>query len=138
MNRSIVIGQQLSKVVTITQDDVEQFARLTGDTNPVHINEDYAAQSRFGRRIVHGMLVAGHISSVLGTMLPGPGALYLGQQLSFKKPVYPGDRLTITVSVIDIRVDKPVVTLKTVCANQDDEVVVHGEAVLYCSWLRGQ
>lgn len=135
MSKPIVVGQQAFKEVIITQDDVDQFAILTGDTNPIHIDTEYAKTSRFGKRIAHGMLVAGHISSVLGTMLPGPGALYLGQQLSFKKPVYPGDNLIVTVAVIDVREDKPIVKLKTICTNQDDEIVVEGEAVLFCPWL---
>jgi 3-hydroxybutyryl-CoA dehydratase len=109
------------------------FADLTGDTNPVHLDDDYAAGTRFGRRIAHGMIAAGLISAALANDLPGPGTIYLSQTLQFKAPVYPGDTITTTVEVKTVRPDKPIVTLITVCKNQGDKVVLEGEAVVLVS-----
>lgn len=114
----------------VTPEDVEAFARLTGDDNPVHLDESYAAGTRFGRRIAHGIFAAGLISAVLGTKLPGPGAVYLHQSLDFKLPVFLGDAVTAEVTVAQVRPDKPIVTLDTRCVNQDGAVVLSGQAVL--------
>ncbi len=126
-------GDSDSRTLTITDDMIRTFAELTGDTNPVHLDDDYAAGTRFGRRIAHGMIGAGLISATLANDLPGPGTVYLGQSLQFKMPVYPGDTITATVEVLTVRPDKPIVTLATVCTNQDDEVVLEGEAVVRVS-----
>ena len=115
---------------TITGEDVRAFAELTGDRNPVHLDEEYAATTRFGRRIAHGMLGASLISTVLASELPGPGSVYLSQTLRFTAPVYLGDTVTARVTVKHVREDKPVVTLETVCTNQRGERVVEGEAVV--------
>jgi 3-hydroxybutyryl-CoA dehydratase len=109
---------------------VRLFADLTGDTNPVHLDDTYAAGTRFGRRIAHGMIAAGLISATLANDLPGAGTVYLSQTLQFKAPVYPGDSITTTVEVKSVRPDKPIVTLATVCKNQNDIVVLEGEAVV--------
>ena len=119
----------------ISDADIHAFAGLTGDINPVHVDDEYASSSRFGRRIAHGMLAAGHISAVLGVLLPGPGAIYLGQTLTFKSPVFPGDTITTRVVVTRVRTDKPIVTLKTTCVNQNGQVVLEGEATLLCPAL---
>lgn len=124
------VGESASLTRTITEDDVAAFARLTGDTNPLHLDEAYARTTRFGRRIVQGLLTAGLISALLGTELPGPGAIYLGQNLRFLQPVYPGDTVTATVEVTAYRKDKGIVTLRTDCVNQHGEQVISGEAVL--------
>jgi len=124
------IGSTASITKTISIDDVDDFARLSGDTNPVHLDDSYAATSRFGRRIAHGLLVASLISAVLGTRLPGPGSVYLNQTLTFKSPVFPGDEVTALVEVIRIREDKPIVTIRTTCTNQAGQVVLEGEAIL--------
>lgn len=128
--RAFRVGESASLTRTITEDDVAAFARLTGDTNPLHLDEAYARTTRFGRRIVQGLLTAGLISALLGTELPGPGAIYLGQNLRFLQPVYPGDTVTATVEVTAYREDKGIVTLRTDCVNQHGEQVVSGEAVL--------
>jgi 3-hydroxybutyryl-CoA dehydratase len=128
-------GAEASLTRRIEEADVQAFADLTGDRNPVHLDEAYAAGTRFGRRIAHGVLVAGHISAVLGTLLPGPGSIYLGQTLAFKAPVHPGDIITSRVVVTRIRPDKPIVTLQTTCLNQDGQVVLEGEATLLCPSL---
>lgn len=131
----IIVGAAASLTRVVEATDVEAFAQLTGDQNPVHLDEEYASQSRFGARIAHGALIAGYISAVLGTMLPGPGSIYLEQTSSFKAPVYIGDEITATVRVIKIREDKPIVTLETSCVNQHGKAVIEGTAVLLCPQL---
>ncbi len=126
----LTVGQRATFSKTITHGDIEAFAELTGDRNPLHLDDVFARRSRFGRPIAHGTLVAGVISAALGMVLPGPGAIYLSQTLKFLKPVYPGDTVTATVEVTAYREHKGVVTLRTVCANQSGDVVVDGEAVL--------
>lgn len=128
--RAFQVGESASLTRTITEDDVVAFACLTGDTNPLHLDEAYARTTRFGRRIAHGLLTAGLISALLGTELPGPGAIYLEQSLRFLEPVYPGDTITATVEVTAYREDKGLVTLRTECFNQQGEQVLTGEAVL--------
>lgn len=123
-------GANASRTCTITDEMIRAFAELTGDTNPVHLDDAYAAGTRFGRRIAHGMIAAGLISATLANDLPGPGTVYLGQSLKFKLPVYPGDTITTTVEVLSVRPDKPIVTLATVCTNQGGDVVLEGEAVV--------
>lgn len=126
-------GDKASRTHTISDDMIQVFADLTGDHNPVHLDDAYAAGTRFGRRIAHGMIAAGLISATLANDLPGPGSVYVSQTLQFKAPVYPGDTITATVEVRAVHPDKPIVTLATVCANQDDVVVVAGEAVMLVS-----
>lgn len=125
------VGDTASVTKTITDEDIRAFADLTGDHNPVHLDDEFAMTTRFGRRIAHGMLSAGLISSVLANKLPGSGAVYLSQSLSFVAPVYPGDTVTARVTVLKVREDKPIVTLETVCTNQRDEPVIRGEAVVH-------
>ncbi len=127
---SLKIGDSASRTKTITDADVQDFARATGDTNPVHLDDTYAAGTRFGRRIAHGMLTGSLISAVLGNDLPGHGAIYLGQEFKFRAPVYLGDTVTATVEVVAYREDKRIATLKTSCTNQDGVVVIEGEAVV--------
>lgn len=127
-------GDRAARTTLITDKMIRAFADLTGDTNPVHLDDDYAAGTRFGRRIAHGMIAAGLISAALANDLPGPGTVYLSQSLQFRAPVYPGDIITTSVEVQSVRPDKPVATLRTVCKNQADVVVLEGEAVvLYTS-----
>ena len=126
-------GDKASRTTTITDAMIRTFANLTGDTNPVHLDDAYAAGTRFGRRIAHGMIAAGLISAALANDLPGPGTVYLSQTLQFRAPVYPGDTLTTTVEVRAVRPDKPIVTLGTICRNQDEVVVLEGEAVVLVS-----
>ena len=126
----IKVGDQASVSTTITEAHVLAFADLTGDTNPVHVDADYAAQSIFGERIAHGMLVAGLISAVLGTQLPGPNSIYLGQELKFTAPVKINDTVTVTATVTEKRDDKQIIKLRTTATNQRGELVVDGTAVL--------
>jgi 3-hydroxybutyryl-CoA dehydratase len=126
-------GDKASRTQTISDEMIRSFAAVTGDTNPVHLDDTYAVGTRFGRRIAHGMIGAGLISAVLANDLPGPGTVYLSQTLQFKAPVYPGDTITATVEVKSVRPDKPIVTLSTICRNQEDKVVLEGEAVVLAS-----
>ena len=127
---SISVGQTASMRKTITESDVVLFGCVTGDQNPLHTDELAAQESRFGRRIAHGMLAAGLISAVLGMRLPGPGTIYLNQTLAFKRPIFINDTVTTRVEVVNIRADKPIATLRTVITNQDGEIVLEGESVV--------
>ncbi len=124
------VGQTASFTKTVSESDVYLFAGITGDFNPAHVNETYAKKTAFKTRIAHGMLSAGLISNVLGNQLPGPGTIYMQQQLNFRAPVAIGDTVTATVEVIEILRGKKRVRLKTVCTNQDDVVVLDGEALI--------
>ncbi len=130
MAKQIRIGDQATLTRTITDEMVVAYADLVGDHNPVHLDEAFAATTRFGRRIAHGMLVAGLISTLIASDLPGPGSVYLGQTLQFKAPVYLGDTITARIEVTKVREDKPIITLATVCTNQDGNNVIEGEAVV--------
>lgn len=122
------VGQKASFTKTVTEADVYNFAGVTGDFNPAHMNEEYAKNTAFKTRIAHGMLSAGFISAVLGTQLPGPGTIYLNQDLRFTKPVHFGDTITATITVEELVKEKNRAILKTVCTNQDGDVVVEGVA----------
>lgn len=130
---TLTVGDSASRTMTITDETIRVFAELTGDRNPVHLDEAYAAGTRFGRRIAHGMIAAGLVSAALANDLPGPGTVYLGQTLQFKAPVYPGDTITASVEVKTVRADKPIVILSTVCTNQDGTRVLEGEATVLVS-----
>ncbi|MCC6892329.1 MAG: MaoC family dehydratase [Anaerolineae bacterium] len=127
---SLKIGDSAERVKTITSEDVWNFAAATGDMNPVHLDDIYAANTRFGRRIAHGMLTGGIISAILGNDLPGPGTVYLGQEFKFKAPVFIGDTITARVEVVKYREDKRITTFRTTCTNQDGVLVLEGEAVV--------
>lgn len=127
---TIKIGDTASISKTITDADIKAFAAVTGDHNPVHLDDAFAAQTCFGRRIAHGMLTASLISSVIANELPGQGSIYLGQSLQFVAPVFLDDTVTARVTVTAVREDKPIVKLETVCFNQRAEVVLKGEATV--------
>jgi 3-hydroxybutyryl-CoA dehydratase len=124
------IGERASFAKTVTESDVTTFAGLIGDFNPIHVDAEYARKSRFGQRVAHGMFTGGLISAVLGNKLPGPGSIYLSQQIEFLAPVFIGDTITATVEVTSWRQDKRILTLKTDCYNQEQKQVVTGQAVL--------
>lgn len=113
---------------TVTEADIMAFAGISGDTNPVHLHQDFAASTLFKGRVAHGMLSAGFISTVLGTKLPGPGCIYVSQQLNFRAPVKAGDTVTARATVTEILPAKRRVKLATVCT-VGDTVVIEGEAV---------
>lgn len=124
------IGERASFAKTVSDGDVRTMAEVTGDFNPLHMDDEYARKTRFGQRIVHGVFSAGLISAVLGNQLPGPGSIYLSQQVEFLAPVFIGDTITATVVVVSWRQDKRIITLKTDCHNQHSKQVVAGQAVL--------
>ena len=121
------VGQTAELGKTITDADILLFAAVSLDTNPVHMSDAAAEQSIFGTRIAHGMLSAGLISAVLGTQLPGPGTIYMGQSLRFRAPVRPGETVIATVEVTALNAEKKRATLKTTCT-VGTEVVIEGEA----------
>ncbi len=124
------IGQKASVQKTFTAADVTAFAGISLDVNPIHMSDKYAEGTIFGRRIVHGILTSGLISAVLANQLPGPGTIYLGQELKFTAPVYLGDDITATVEVVELREDKKIVKLNTTCVNQDGKTVITGLATV--------
>jgi 3-hydroxybutyryl-CoA dehydratase len=128
--RALAVGKTASRSVTFTDEIVTAFCAATGDNNPVHLSDEFAAATRFGRRIVNGMLTCALVSSVIGTQLPGPGTIYLSQTFTFVAPVFIGDEVTATVSVLHIREDRPILRLGTICRKADGEVVLDGEATV--------
>jgi 3-hydroxybutyryl-CoA dehydratase len=123
------VGEAAQFSKTISESDVYLYAGITGDFNPAHINETYARNTYFKTRIAHGMLVAGLISAVIGTRLPGPGTVYVNQTLTFLAPVQIGDTITATVEVLE-KLAKKKIRMKTVCTNQDGKRVLDGEALV--------
>ncbi len=127
---NISIGQRFSTSREVTDALVRQFAEVSGDYNPIHLDDEFAKTTRFGRRIAHGMLSGAFISAVLGNEFRGMKIVYLSQTLKFTAPVYLGDTVTATATVTAIREDKGIVTLETVCTNQNGEVLVKGESAV--------
>ena len=123
------VGQEASLSNTVTEGDIDAFAEVSGDKNPVHLDAEYAASTIFKERIAHGMLSAGYISAVFGMKLPGPGAIYISQTLNFKAPVKIGDTVVTTVKVTEIIPEKKRAKFACVCT-VNDKPVVEGEAVL--------
>jgi 3-hydroxybutyryl-CoA dehydratase len=124
------VGDTAEFSKTISESDVYLFAGITGDLNPAHINEAYAQKTFFKTRIAHGMLSAGFISAVLGNQLPGPGSIYVRQELNFLAPMRIGDTITARVEVVEKNPEKNSVKLRTTCVNQDGTKVTEGEAVI--------
>ena len=128
--KEMKIGDSAAMTKTVSETDVYLFAGITGDLNPAHTDEVSASKTMFKSRIAHGMLGAGFISAVLGMRLPGPGTIYLGQTLAFKKPVRIGDTVTATATVKEMNVEKNRVIMETIVRNQDGDVVITGEATV--------
>ena len=125
----IDVGMSATYAKTISDADIVLFAGISGDSNPVHVDDDYARETMFKGRIAHGMLTASFISAVLGTRLPGPGCIYLSQNLRFKAPVRIGDTVRAVVEVTEIDQDRARATVDTRCTGSD-KTVNHAEAVL--------
>jgi acyl dehydratase len=124
------IGDKFSTERHVTDELVRKFAEVSGDYNPIHLDEEFAKTTRFGRRIAHGMLSGAFISAVLGYEFKERKILYLSQSMKFTAPVYLDDTVTATATVTNIREDKGIVTLETVCTNQNGETLVKGEAAV--------
>lgn len=123
------VGDRVEETIQVTDEMIQKFAEVSGDFNPVHLDDEYAKTTRFGRRIAHGMLSAGFISRVLGMQL-GAGGIYLGQTLRFMSPVFPGDTLRVVAEVLSLREGKGIGIASTMVYNQKGEVVVKGEATI--------
>ncbi|MEH6549981.1 MAG: MaoC/PaaZ C-terminal domain-containing protein [Pseudomonadales bacterium] len=124
----LVIGQKASYSHTVTDEDIILFAKLSGDTNPVHLDEEYAATTQFGGRIAHGMLTGALISAAVALNMPGPGTIYLGQTMRFRAPVRIGDTLTVNMELTTKNDKRKIVTLDIVVVNQNGDKVVTGES----------
>jgi acyl dehydratase len=124
------IGDKFSTSKQITDAVVRAFAELSGDYNPIHLDEEFAAKTRFGKRIAHGMISGALISAVLGYELKDRKVVYLSQTLKFTAPVFIDDTVTATATVTNVREDKNIVTVETICTNQNGETVVKGEAAI--------
>lgn len=126
----IEIGMEVSYSQTLTDFDVKAFAGISGDRNPIHMDEEYAENSRYKKRIAHGMISASYFSALFGTKIPGQGCVYVAQSLQFKRPVYLGDTITATVIVSKINLVKRRVFFRTICKVKK-KIVIDGEAELY-------
>ena len=126
----LTIGNKAQFSKTISESDVYLFAGISGDLNPAHINETYAQGTFFKERIAHGMLLAGFISAVIGCHLPGPGTIYIKQELKFLAPARIGDTITAEALVIEVLEEKNRVILQTTCTNQDGVLVLDGQAMV--------
>lgn len=126
----IELGDSASFTKTVTESDITMFAGVSGDFNPVHINDEYAKNTPFKSRIAHGMLSASFVSTVLGTQLPGPGTIYIGQELRFTKSVYINDTITVKCSVTEKNSEKNRLKLETIATNQNGDIVISGLATV--------
>ena len=126
----LAVGQVASLVSMVDDARIRAFADVSGDSNPMHLDAAFGSRTRFGGPIAHGMLSASFISAVIGTMLPGPGAIYVSQSLRFTAPVRAGDVITARVEVVELYPERRRVRLATNCSNQQGHVVVSGEALL--------
>lgn len=127
---NITIGMSVSYSQTITDADIKAFAGISGDRNPVHLDENYANTSRYKKRIAHGLMTASYFSALFGTKIPGEGCVYVSQSLNFKRPVYIGDTVTATVEVTDVNLIRKRVFFKTTCTVKN-KIVTDGQAELF-------
>ena len=128
--KKINLGDSFETMEKITNSMINDFAKLSGDKNPIHLNDDYAKKTPFGKRVAHGMLIGSLISKVLGMDYPGNGTIYLSQELKFISPVYIDDVIKIIVEVIQIKSKKNILKLKTNCTNEKGDLVVDGTATI--------
>ncbi|ALC86911.1 MULTISPECIES: MaoC family dehydratase [Bacillaceae] len=122
------VGQTAAFSRTVTETDIVMFAGLSGDYNPVHVDQEYAVETRFGLRIAHGLLTTSFLSRLLGMELPGKGSVYLEQSLKFLAPVFIGDTITASAEILEIDQDRGILRLETICRKQDNTIVLKGEA----------
>lgn len=125
------VGQRARRTKTVTARDVELYAEITGDRNPLHFDPDFAARTRFGRLVAQGGITSGMLNTLVAMDLPGPGTVFMSQSLRFLAPTYLGDTLTAEVEVLTVKPDKPVCQLKATITNQDGAVVLEGECWTY-------
>lgn len=127
---NLKIGDEFTRTRIVTDEVIRDFAKVSGDHNPIHLDDEFAAKTRFGRRIAHGMLSGAFISAVLGDEFRERKIVYLSQTLKFTAPVFIGDTITATARVDRMRAEKGIVFLKTTCTNQDGQITCSGEAVI--------
>jgi 3-hydroxybutyryl-CoA dehydratase len=127
MNFNIGDKAQFSK--TISESDIYTYAGITGDLNPMHVNEEFAKNTRYGKRIAHGLLTSSFICTVLGMKLPGPGTIHISQELKFLKPVFIGDTITASLQIVEV-LEKGYLKIQTTILNQNNVIVVDGYAVV--------
>ena len=130
INDKLKIGDRASIIKRFVDEDILIFSELSNDKNPIHLDSNFASKTNFGRKIVHGMLIASLFSGLLGEKLPGKGTIYLGQTITFIKPVFINEEVTASVEITHIRKDKPIYTLKTICETNLNGIVIKGEAVV--------
>jgi acyl dehydratase len=125
------VGQRARRTQTVTAREVELYAQITGDRNPLHFDGDFAARTRFGRLVAQGGIASGMLNALVAMDLPGPGTVFMSQTLSYKAPTYLGDTLTAEVEVLSLKADKPVCQLRATIVNQDGTLVLEGECWTY-------
>lgn len=128
---TLAVGQKAQRSLTFTRAEVEAYARITSDYNPLHFDPEFAARTRFGRLVVHGGLTAGILNALVAQDLPGPGTVFMSQQLKYLAPVFIGDTITGEVEVLSVHAQKPVTQLKATVHRQDGELVLEGECWCY-------
>jgi acyl dehydratase len=131
------VGARAERTHTFTQADVDAFATLSGDRNPLHFDDEFVAGTRFGRRIIHGGLTTAMFNALVAEQLPGPGSVFLHQEWDYPAPVFTGDTVTASVEVIESRADKPITRLRCVATRADGTVVLTGESVVYTAQPEG-
>jgi len=129
--RAPAVGERAQRTHTFTDADVQAFAALSGDHNPLHFDDTFVATTRFGRRIIHGGLTTAMFNALVAEQLPGPGSVFLHQEWDYPAPVFVGDTVTAEAEVIESRNDKPIVKLRCVARRSDGTVVLQGESVVY-------
>ena len=131
MSAVLEVGQTARRARRITMRDIELFTELTGDHNPLHLDEEVASKTRWGRIIVQGGITSGLLNAVVAEDLPGPGSVFLHTDWSYRAPAHPGDELTAEVEVLEVRADKPIVKLRTTVTRQDGVTVLDGNALVW-------
>lgn len=130
MEKKFKAGDFYEKEYLITEDIGKQFADVSGDYNPIHLEEEIASKTRFGRKIVHGMLIGSYISGIIGNEFPGNGSVYLKQDLSFRRPVYYNSKVKIRIEVAEVNIEKKRLTLSTQCFDSEENMLVDGKALI--------
>lgn len=125
------VGQTARLTKTVTDADLRLYAEITGDYNPLHFSDEFAARTRFGRRVAQGGIAAGLLNALVAMELPGPGTVFMSQSLTYRRPAYVGDTLTATVEILALKADKPVCHLAFAVTNQNGETVLDAEAWTY-------
>ena len=125
------VGQRARRIQTVTEHEVELYAQITGDRNPLHFDADFAKRTRFGRLVAQGGIASGMLNALVAMDMPGAGTVFMSQTLSYKAPTYLGDTLTAEIEVLSLKPDKPVCQLKATITNQDGTVLLEGECWTY-------